>query len=167
MNTKFVIGVFTFAAVTAMFAEPATAQVLKDGKYTFTNAKSANGAVAYLYTTLHLDRKAPHPFRKGEEVGIYRVETNIGWMYADKNTPGTVVNMRGQDIEQASLWMITPSSKGWNFVLIGSGENAASLEGIKPGGGDSATGVWKLRRANGGGNGQNDQLFEMKEGHIK
>lgn len=150
MITKIATGVVAFAAMVAVFAGSASAEVLEDGKYMFRN--NHGGQVLALAVVLT---------KKGtvEENGIYEVKVcdslsgeAIGYLSAASSDDGAEVNWNS---ENATGWQLHKNSNGWNFLHTDNGANAVSHpEGV----------TLKLRRNNAGGNGNADQLWDVTQG---
>ena len=163
MSTKFVLGVLTVAAVTAMFAGSAEAQVLADGEYTFVNDKGDKGWWRVLYVKIEKVREVDHP--QGGKSGVYHVHTNVGWLTAKSSEAGAVVDEEGDD--KGTTWILHKHSKGWCFVNSQNGANALSIVGLNPqGGGKASPKEFQLRRHNAGGNGMEDQVWQKFDGHV-
>lgn len=94
--------------------------------------------------------------------GIAYIETERGkWLYARGTEEGDVIEGNGSK-DQATRWVITKGSKGWSFTHAAKPANALCREGVGPKGDGKSTGVLKLRRHNAGGNGMEDQLWQLQ-----
>jgi hypothetical protein len=124
-------------ALTVMLAGSASAEVLPDGKYSFTNGP------AVLNVTLT-------KVRDSGKNGIYKVQTfsDGRCMYTADSNEGTAIEHR----KEATLWELHKNSNGWNFMHIDNKANVVSNVDGK--------GTLQLRRNNGGGRGNADQLWQ-------
>lgn len=83
-----------------------------------------------------------------------------GYLTAADSNEGTVCNITG--MPKTHKWYLNPNSYGWNFVHPDNRANAVAFKGIdKKTGAGTVTGM-ALRRNNGGGNGNQDQIFRLE-----
>ena len=140
MSTKFVLGVLTVAAVTAMFAGNAQAEIPKDGLYEFTN-RTEVGVVQF-------DARLEKVGERGGD-GIYLLHTGggdneAGFLSAESSKEGAKVDYVG---DNETHWVLHKNSAGWSLHHVDNGANCLSTKGS-----------YSLRRAQG----TKDQLWEMK-----
>jgi serine/threonine protein kinase len=135
---------------------------LRSGKYTFINNKGDRLSV--LHITLHQVGTVTTS-AETETNGVYRVETPNGWLAAAVSDAGAIVNVDGSE-GTATDWELHKHSKGHAFAHMGNRANFLSLTGVDPKGGGEHTGEYHLRRANAGGNGMEDQLWQVFEGYL-
>ncbi|MEZ6057196.1 MAG: hypothetical protein R3C01_10880 [Planctomycetaceae bacterium] len=134
--------------------------VVTTPQFTFVNKKG--DGTAELHLTLHdTGERVKGP--QGQDNHVYEIETADGWLHSEGSGDGAAVKMNGTE---KTKWVLHQHSKGYQLVCLDDQANVLSVDGVNPKGGGKPTGNFKLRRANAGGAGMEDQVFEMFRGGL-
>lgn len=131
--------------------------VVSEPAYTFVNKKGDSGQ-AVLHTNMH--KSGTVQGAGGVTNDVYKVQIGDGWLVATGSGEGAVVKTDGSK-DAATEWELQRSSGGYVLVCMGNRANVLSVVGVNPKGGGVPTGQYRLRRANAGGNGMQDQVWQM------
>lgn len=152
----FALALFVAAPMPATFAQTEG----ETPTWTYYNEKGDNQERAELVVEMHKTGDATGP--QGQKNTVYKLKTKQGWLYTETANEGAEVLLTDTK-DQATEWHLHQHSKGWTFIHTKNGANILSVDGVSPKGGGKPTGKFKLRRANGGGAGMEDQVFELSK----